>query len=151
MEDFRFVLDFLNAAKKTIFLPIEPYIHLKRGIESRSTSARLGMLEGYNICHRLFLSIFNNEYAATIHQIMAPAYIGAINRHLELFELHTDKKQSQKALSDIQKNELFMLSMQNYQGHTISEKITFFLMRKSAFTILTYYRKSVNLIKRVIC
>lgn len=150
MEDFRFVLDFLNAAKKTIFLPIEPYIHLKRGIESRSTSARLGMLEGYNICHRLFLSLFDEEYAVTVHQIMASTYIGAINRHLELLEKHIDEKQSRKALEDIQKNELFMLSMQNYLGHTVSEKITYFLMRNGAFTILVHYRKLIKALKCII-
>lgn len=150
MEDFRFVLDFLSASKKTVFLPIEPYIHLKRGVESRSTSARQGMLEGYNICHRLFLSLFSDKYDVTIHKIMASTYIGAINRHLELLEKHIDEENSQKALLDIWENDLFNLSMQNYHGHTVSEKITYFLMRNGAFTLLMHYRKLVKAVKNII-
>lgn len=150
MEDFRFVLDFLNVSKKVIFLSFEPYIHLKRGIESRSSSARQGMLQGYNLCHNLFLSLFDKEHSTSIHQIMAPTYIGTIYRHLDLIDRHIDEKTAKKVLEDVHKNNLAKQSILLYNTHSFSEKVTFFLMLNGHFQTLRYYRILVRIIKRFV-
>lgn len=147
MEDFRFVLEFLKGAKKVVFLSREPYIYMKRGTPSLSTSANQGMLEGYNLCHRLFLTLFDNEHAARIHQIMAPAYIGTINRQLDFIDRHKDEALAKKVLGDIHHNDLAQRSFLHYHANSFSDKVTVCLMRCGLFDVLRKYRKLVATVK----
>lgn len=147
MEDFRFVLEFLNVAKKVVFLPGEPYIYMKRENQGLSSSAHDGMLEGYNYCHNLFLSLFDKEHEALIHQIMAPQYIATININLSYLDLHKDERTARKVLRDVHDNALARQSLLHYKPCSFSEKMTMFLMRKGFFTTLREYRQIVSAFK----
>lgn len=150
MEDFRFVLDFLKGAKKVVFLSQEPYIYIKRGVPSLSTSANQGMLEGYNLCHRLFLSLFDKEYAPQIHQIMASTYIGTVNRQINSIDRQNNVIAARKILGDIRHNDLANLSFFHYPVNTFGEKVTFYLMRKGFFDTLRQYRRLVSAGRKLI-
>ncbi len=149
MEDFRFVLDFLKVAGKVVFLSGEYYIHMKRGIPSLVSTTRHGMLEGQNICHNLFLSLFDAEYEAQIHQIMASAYLGTVCRHLSLIEKREDEAKSLNVLDDIHENDLAQMAFRHYHPSSFSEKVSFFLVRNGRFSSLRKYRKLVSAIKKL--
>ena len=150
MEDFRFVLEYLKAAKAVVFLDEEPYIHIKRNDQDLSSSAYQGMLEGYNLCHRLFLSLFDKEHAAAIHRVMAPAYMGTINRHLGFIDRHEKETTAKRVLSEIPQNELAQEALRLYHPESFSEKVTVYLMRKGCFRVLRQYRNLVGALKRMV-
>lgn len=149
MEDFRFVLDFLKVARKVVFLSGEYYIHMKRGVPSLLSTIRHGMLEGQNVCHGLFLSLFDVEYEALIHHIMASTYLGTVYGHLSLIERREDEEKSLKVLNDINDNDLAQLAFRHYRTSSFSEKVSFFLLRNGRFNSLVLYRKLVSTIKRL--
>ena len=149
MEDFRFVLEFLKGTKKVVFFSQEPYIYIKRGLPSLSTSANQAMLEGYNCCHRLFLSLFDKEHAPLVHQIMAPAYIGTIYRQLGRLDEPQSGIMAKKVLGDVHNNDLAQLSFLHYRANTFSEKVTVWLMRHGCYNVLREYRKLVFAGKRL--
>ena len=149
MEDFRFVLEYLEAAKSIVFLEEEPYIHIKRNDQDLSSTAYQGMLEGYNLCHRLFLSLFDKEHAAAIHQIMAPAYIGTIHRHLGFIDRHEKEILAKTVLAEISHNSLAQESLRCHHSESSSEKLTVFLMRRGRFDALRQYRKMADVVKRL--
>jgi glycosyltransferase involved in cell wall biosynthesis len=150
MEDFRFVLEFLKYAKKVVFLPEMPYIHVKRGDQDLSSTLYQGMLDGYNCCHNLFLSLFDNEYTAVIHQIMAPAYIATIDRHLGFIDSHKEEEIAKDVLQEVYNNELAKQSFIYYRPNSLSERVSFFLMRNGRFGALRLYRKAVRTVKRLV-
>jgi len=148
MEDFRFVLDFLKGAKKVVFLPGEFYCHIKRGGNSLTSTARQGMLEGHNLCHHIFLSLFDKEHEAMINQIMASAYIGTVNHQLSFIERHEDEITSLRILDNINENDFAQLAFRHYHASSFSEKISFSLIRNGHFRALILYRKIVTVVKR---
>ena len=147
MEDFRFVLEFLRSTKKVVFLPDEPYYYMKRGDKSLTSSVHQGMLDGYNCCHSIFLSLFDREYAELIHRIMAPQYIGTINRYLNNIDLDKDAIEAKKMVEDVIGNDLARLSIKKYRANTFSEMITCYLMRNGYFGALRKYRRLVLAVK----
>lgn len=145
MEDFRFVLEYLNVVKSVTFQPSLLYIYNKSTDDASLTKSICPtMLKDYNQCHQLFLSMFANKYANEIHQIMAPQYIATANRHLSLLGTHEFRKFAKEALHNIGGNKLFKLAISTYSTHTLSEKITFFLMSHGLFSILQVYRRLIK-------
>ena len=151
MEDFRFVLEFLKYAKKVVFLPEMPYIHIKRGDQDLSSTLYQGMLDGYNCCHSLLLSLFDNEYAAVIHQIMAPTYIATIDRHLGFIDSHRNEMTAKRVIAEVCNNALAKQSFLQYHPNSTSERVGFFLMRNGRFGALRLYRKMVRTVKGLVC
>ena len=150
MEDFRFVLEFLKGARKVVFLSIVPYIHIKRGEQCITSKVHSGVTEGYNNCHYLFLSLFDKEYADEIHRIMAAAYVGTINHHLGFIDSHKEKEIAKDVLREVYNNELAKQSFLHYRPNSLSERVSFFLMRNGRFDVLRRYRKLVRAIKGLV-
>ena len=148
MEDFRFVLDYLKAARKVVFLSIEPYIHLKRGNQSLMSMVHRDAIGGNNICHTLFLSLFDQQYADSIHQIMASVYLGTITHHINCIDRHQDVIAAKTVLAEASRNDLAQVSLSHYHPFSFSEKVTVFLMRHGRFGTLRRYRKLVDAVKR---
>jgi glycosyltransferase involved in cell wall biosynthesis len=142
MEDFRFVLEYLNVARSVVFLSEEPYVYFKRENRGLTSFAHQGMLEGYNSCHRLFLSLFDENHARQIHRIMAPQYIATINKCLD------NKAFSGSELNALRQNSLAKNSLKSYSPVSLSDTITIYLMRTGRFRLLKFYRKLISRIKR---
>lgn len=148
MEDFRFVLEYLNAIKGVTFLSTCPYIYCKRpNIDSLTKSVRKNMLDDYNQCHKMLLSLFDDKYATDIHQIMAPQYIGTINRYLRQLDVLLYKEDAKKQLDRINRNKLAQLAISSFHTHTLSEKITYYLICHGQYMLLRCYRKITNFVK----
>ena len=142
MEDFHFVLAYLNVTRSVVFLSEEPYIYFKRENRGLTSVAHHGMLEGYNSCHRLFLSLFDEKYTGQIHQIMAPQYIATINKCMN------NKAFSEPVLNSLRQNLLAKNSLKSYSPVSISDTITICLMRAGRYHLLKIYRKIISGIKR---
>lgn len=142
MEDFLFVLAFLHVSRSVIFLSEEPYIYFKREHRGLTSVAHQGMLEGYNSCHRLFLSLFDENFAGQIHRMMAPQYIATINKCMG------DKALSGSVLNAFRRNLLAKYSLESYSPVSISDRITIWLMRAGRFDWLRIYRLFISRIKR---
>lgn len=144
MEDFRFVLEYLQEIKSVSFLPILPYYYHKRQLGySLTEQVHNNMREGYNTCHQLLLSLVDKRYSKTVHQIMAPQYIAIVNKALMM----DDKLLSRSLLKDIHHNHLATFSLKAYPVSGLSETVSYFLMRNGLFRILLFYRSFVSLIK----
>ena len=142
MEDFRFVLEYLHVTRSVVFLSKEPYIYFKRKNQGLTSFAHHGMLEGYNSCHRLFLSLFDENHAGQIHRIMAPQYIATINKCLD------NKAFSGSELNALRHNLLAKISLKSYSPVSLSDTITLCLMRTGSFRLLRIYRQFLSRIKR---
>lgn len=144
MEDFQFVLDYLTQIHAVSFLPIMPYIYIKR---EEGTSLTEGLqpsiLDGNTACHQQLLFLFNSEFDLTIHRIMAPQYIGAVNKCLR----NKDKSLAGTVLNCIQKNRWAQLSLCSYRPVSLSDHLSIYLIRHGYFVALSRYRKTVTAIK----
>jgi len=148
MEDFRFVLDYLDRIPSVSFLPIEGYLYYKRDNDySLTHNIHAEMIEGYNICHQRLLSLFNKEDSKTIHQIMAPQYIATINKCLK----SEDRGLSHAILDKTQQNPLAQSALKMYQPVSASDRLSAFLMRSGLYNTLSHYRNIVEAIKRNHC
>ena len=144
MEDFRFVLEYLTKIQSVVFIPIVPYLYYKRaGSNSLTSFISPVMLEGTNYCHEMMLSLFEDIYHDTIHRILAPQYIGTINRCLKA----NNDIMVEQLLTDFRKNKLASVSFKKYVTSSISERITMWLMRKGWYEALKRYRQATEVIK----
>ena len=140
MEDFRFVLDYLDVVRRVSFLKTRPYIYHKRASGTSLTDdIHDQMLDGYNDCHRLFLSLFDDSYSQAIHRIMAPQYIATANKCMR----KTDSAVSRSVLCDLSSNSLANTALAAYKPSSFGESITLGFMRKGWFCLLDFYRKGV--------
>ena len=146
MEDFRFVLEYLDKIESICFLPIEPYLYFKRiGEGSLTKSISLEMVDGCNYCHEYLLYEFGSDHHEAIHQIMVPQYIATVNKCLKSY----NKVFSRQILDKVRKNPLVASSFGVYRASTSSERITMWLMRRGWFGVLKQYRRVVSAIKKV--
>lgn len=144
MEDFRFVLEYLNHVKSVAFLSIDIYLYFKReGVNTLTCCLSERMIEGTGFCHRLFLDCFGEEYTKLIHQIMAPQYIGIVNKCLKT----KGDSLSAQVLDSVQKDSLARISLKEYETSSISEAITIWLIRMGCFTLLKQYRGFTKALK----
>ena len=146
MEDFRFVLEYLNVAGRVSFLSMAPYIYMKRGERSLTSTLHQGMLEEYNHCHSLFLSLFDKEQEALIHQIMVPQYMATVYKCLN----SDDRELSRSLLDSLKHNALAAESLKEYEPATPSDRFSAMLMRKGLFGGLNCYRQSLDTLKRLL-
>jgi glycosyltransferase involved in cell wall biosynthesis len=144
MEDFRFVLDYLNVTRSVVFLSKEPYIYIKREKQGLTSSVHQGMLEGYSFCHCRFLSLLNEKYAELINQIMAPQYIGTAYKCLNQ-ENHLLAK---SILDSLWRNRLAQMSLMDYQPVSLSDRLSVYMIRNGLWSTLAHYRNLVTVIKR---
>ena len=144
MEDFRFVLDYLNVTKSVVFMSKEPYIYFKREKQGLTSFAHPGMLEGYNYCHSLFLSLFEVNYTGEINKIMAPQYIGTAYKCLNL----EDRSLALTILNSLQRSRFAQLSLKDYQPTSLSDRLSVFMIQKRLWNTLSHYRKMVTVLKR---
>lgn len=145
MEDFLFVLDYLDKVQAVSFLPIAPYIYCKR-IEGTSLTKQIHpeMVGEYNVCHQRFLSLFDPELSNTVHQIMAPQYIATINKCLR----YNNDDNARSILASIKQTPFAKLSLRAYEPVSVSDKITISLMQKGLYDLLSFYRKCVAVFRR---
>lgn len=144
MEDFRFVLDYLNVSTSVVFLSKEPYVYIKREKQGLTSSAHQGMIEGYTFCHRYFLSLFDENYAGLINQIMAPQYIGTAYKCSNL----EDRSLAHSILDSLRRSRLAQLSLKAYQTVSLSDRLSVFMIRNSLWNMLTLYRNLVTKTKQ---
>ena len=144
MEDFRFVLEYLDKVNSVKFLSIEPYLYYKReGVKSLTKSLSPDILEGINYCHRMLLKQYDSDCSKFIYQIMAPQYIAVINKCLKEDEDNVSKV----ILKSISKNRLASASFKEYLASSMSERITLWLMGKGWYEALKRYRSATEAIK----
>ena len=144
MEDFRFVLDYLNVTTSVVFLSKEPYIYIKREKQGLTSSVHQGMLDGYSFCHRRFLSLFDEKYAELINQIMAPQYIGTAYKCLN----QEDHILAKSTLDSLWRNRLAQMSLMDYQPVSLSDRLSVYMIRNGLWSMLAHYRNLVTVIKR---
>lgn len=144
MEDFRFVLDYLNVTKSVVFLSKEPYIYFKREKQGLTSSAHQGMLDGYTFCHSHFLSLFDENYTSLINQIMAPQYIGTAYKCLNL----DDPNMAHSILDSLWRSRFAQLSLMAYRPVSLSDRLSVYMIQNGLWRMLAHYRKLVKVIKR---
>lgn len=144
MEDFRFVLEYLKHVKSVVFSAVDIYLYFKReGVNTLTCCLSERMIEGTGFCHRLFLDCFEEEYTKFIHQIMAPQYIGIVNKCLKT----KGDSLSAQVLDSIRNDSLAHCSFKEYVSSSISEAITMWLMRMGWFRLLKRYRGFTKALK----
>lgn len=137
-------MDYLDLIPSVSFLPIMPYVYFKRKDGTSLTELlQPNIIDGDTACHQRFLSLFNSEFVLPIHRIMAPQYIGAVNKCLS----NKDKVLARPILNRIIQNKWAQLSLDAYQPVSLSDRLSTYLIRYGYFGTLSLYRKAVTMTK----
>ena len=133
MEDFQFVLDYLNKIQFVEVLDYTGYIYNR--ILNRKTlvsKIREGMFEDYISIHRQLLTLFSTVGNNLIHQIMFPQYYSVILKYLN----KTDFTNGDKAyLKNNMKHPLIKACMKAYDTKSFADFICFNLVRMRFFKL----------------
>ena len=147
MEDFLFVLDYLEIISAVSFLQIEPYVYNKRyDGNSLTATIRPDITEGTLSCHQRLLSMAGPKMEGTIHRIMAPQYIAIINKCLS----PDNKSSSGQILKNLQQSILVKKSLDAYNPVSLSDFISILMMRHAHYGLLSNYQSVVGSSKRIL-
>lgn len=137
MEDFRFVLNFLQHIKSFLVLDYIGYRYYRISTEKTLvTQIRPHMFDDYSNIHKQLNTFFENKFENEINNIMFAQYYSSIIKYI-MNRPPNYNKILQDALSNIQ----IQNSLKSQKPHTIYEALCYFLIKYRIYSLFRFLHK----------